>query len=276
MKHISILILLTILLIACQNQPSPSNTPQPAPTESINTPPSPNTPTAAAPQANNANTPNADDILGIMNQTMAALDTLQWEAHITGEFTSTTVQQIVNETTTTCTINLPNEAYCVSRELVDAPGTVGENPVELLQIGTDIYGRQGQNAWAAITGQDRPRTILLHELFQIQNGRLLFFPSDYITSAEITGQETLNNTPTTILTVQYDTTAYDLYATWYGNDVTLPDAQQTLTSKLWISPDGRLHQSESILETAVQNETTRLTLETTYGPFNQPVTIPQP
>lgn len=277
MKTIYSTILFVLFLLACQSPPESDSA-------ALSTTPGNQPPATAAPTVPNAaalaNTPAAGpaatSLLTAMGQTMSRLDSLQWEAHIIGEFTSTSVNQVGNETNTTCTLVLPNESYCITQELVDATGTVSDNPLELLQIGTDQWGRQSDSSWQPLTGSDRPRSIILHELFRLQNGRLLFFANDFVTSAEITGQETRHDVETTIVTIEFDPDAYDLYAMWYGEEVTIPDAQQRFTSKLWIGTDGRLYESESRLETAVQGDTTLLTLTTTYGRFNETLEIPRP
>ncbi|MCB0033992.1 MAG: hypothetical protein KDE51_08235 [Anaerolineales bacterium] len=277
MKTLSTTLLLVLLLLACQTPPAPDTAAEQPPADNQ---PQPTDPTTAAEpadsQPNSAAGPTVNSLLSAMAQTMLRLNSLQWNAHITGEFTSTTVQQVANETSTTCSLILPNDSYCVTQELVDAASTLSTDPIELLQIGTDQWGRQGENSWQPLSGTDRPRSILLHELFQVQNGQLVFFAGEFITTADIVGQETLNGVETTIVSAEFDPEAYDLYAMWYGEDVTIPDAQQRFSTKLWIGEDGRLYQSESRLETAVQGETTLLTLETTYSQFNEPLEIPRP
>lgn len=277
MKTIYSSILLVLFLVACQSPPA-SNLAA-SPTIAGNQVPAtaaPTVPNAAALEDTPAAGPTAASLLTAMGQTMSRLDTLQWEAHIIGQFTSTSVKQVGNETNTTCTLVLPNESYCITQELVDASGTVSDKPLELLQIGTDQWGRQSDTSWQTLAGSDRPRSIILHELFRLQNGRLFFFAHDFITSAEIVGQETRNDVDTTIVAIEFDPEAYDLYALWYGEEVTIPEAQQRFTSKLWIGTDGRLYESESRLETVVQGDTTLLTLTTTYGRFNEALEIPRP
>lgn len=213
---------------------------------------------------------SAAGLLATAAQRTLALQTIQWTAHITGSQNGT----LVEETETTCALRLGSaETYCTTRVLTSP----AETPLlELVQIGAEQWGRQGNAGWQPVGGT-APTSIILHELVRVQNGRLLFFANQYVRSAAIMGQEELGGQPMSIVAVEFDTQAYNLFETWYGTGISpiVPDSQ-TLISRLWVGQtDGLIHASTSILNTRIGDQTLTLTLETNYTGFDQPVTIPE-
>lgn len=236
------------------------------------------TPTAAGPAlATAVPTPTVDmsSAAGLLATAAArtlALQTITWTAHITGSQNGARVE----ETETTCAINLPNEAYCLTQTLANLTNTADGTALELVQVGPEQWGRQGGTGWSRVQGA-RPRSIILHELFQFQGGRVLFTANQYVRSAAVVGEEVRDGQPMSIIAIDFDTQAYNLYETWYGADsMPIPADEQSLSGRVWVGQqDGLIHASSSLLTTRVGDQTLTLALETTYTAFNQPVTIPQ-
>lgn len=213
---------------------------------------------------------SAAGLLATAAQRTLALQTIQWTTHITGSQNGA----LVEETETTCALRLGSEeAHCTTRVLTNA----AEAPLlELVQIGEEQWGKQGNTSWQPVGGT-APASIILHELVRVQNGRLLFFANQYVRSAAIVGQEELGGQTMSVVAVEFDTQAYNLFETWYGAGISpvAPDSQ-TLSSRLWVGQtDGLIHTSTSILNTRIGDQTLTLTLETNYTGFDQPVTIPE-
>ncbi|MBK8434181.1 MAG: hypothetical protein IPL28_24115 [Chloroflexi bacterium] len=152
---------------------------------------------------------SAAGLLATAAQRTLALQTIQWTTHITGSQNGA----LVEETETTCALRLGSEeAHCTTRVLTNA----AEAPLlELVQIGAEQWGRQGDTSWQPVGGT-APASIILHELVRVQNGRLLFFANQYVRSAAIVGQEELGGQTMSVVAVEFDTQAYNLFETWYG------------------------------------------------------------
>lgn len=271
---------LCVFLVACQTPPAVL-TPTPA-GSGFNSLASP-TPPLNAPLANPtlpipAGLGSAGNSLAEMQTALQNAQTAQWTVRFAGSAVVEGQHSVTEDTATTCAIQRPEQAYCVTQFLQRANGQTGGPMLELLQIGTQQWAREGSPSWDPLGGDGKLASIVIHDLFRLTGDGLQFFPAGYISEVEDLGEETLNGELLQKIRLTFNTDQFDLYTAWYGLEKpSYPNSSMTLTTVLWLGREDHLpRQSETVQELLYGTSILTLTAATRYDSFNQPVTIPEP
>lgn len=275
-----VLCALCVFLVACQTPPAVLTT-TPA-GSNINSLASP-TPPLNAPLANPtlpipAGLGSAGNTLAEMQIALQNAQTAQWSVRFTGSAVVEGQYSLMEDTSTTCAIQRPEQAYCVTQFLQLPNDQTGGSMMELLQIGSQQWAREGSPNWAPLGGDGKLASIVIHDLLRFTAEGLQFFPAGYISGVEDLGQEIVEGEQLQKIRLTFNTDQFDLYTAWYGMEkASYPNSSMSLTTLLWLGREDHLpRQSETVQELLYGSSILTLTASTRYDSFNQPVTIPQP